>query len=250
MARQASSCYNRSMSRTRIKICGITSPEDAVLAAELGADAIGLNFFAGPRKIDAACGARILAKLPPLITAVALTRGDESAAADCPSVAELLTHEAWGIGAHTFQLYGREHPMGFFGRTPGHFSWWCVVAIARRNDIADAAEFMDLYELKMPTAVVFDTASPTKLGGSGQSFNWNWIAEARAAGELKELPPIILGGGLTPDNVAEAIRIARPYAVDVSSGVEFPGQPGKKDPARLRDFIQAVRSADNETGST
>jgi phosphoribosylanthranilate isomerase len=96
---------------------------------------------------------------------------------------------------------------------------------------------------KKPSAYVLDTASPEKLGGTGQTFNWNWIAEARAAGELEGLPPIILAGGLTPENVAEAIRIARPYAVDVSSGVEVPGKPGIKDPVKMRDFIQAAQSA-------
>jgi phosphoribosylanthranilate isomerase len=98
----------------------------------------------------------------------------------------------------------------------------------------------------LPAAFVLDTASKTQLGGTGQSFNWHWIAEARAAGELTGLPPIILAGGLTPDNVADAIRIVRPYAVDVSSGVEVPGKPGIKDPLKLRDFIQAVRAADAE----
>ena len=91
-----------------------------------------------------------------------------------------------------------------------------------------------------PAALLLDTASP-KLGGTGQPFNWNWIAEARAAGELENL--LILAGGLNPDNVAEAIRIAHPYAVDVASGVEYPNQPGIKDPARVKAFIQAVRSA-------
>src|SRR6185369_13376000 len=94
-----------------------------------------------------------------------------------------------------------------------------------------------------PDALLLDTASKSALGGTGESFNWNWIAEAREAGELNGLPPIILAGGLTPDNVAEAIRIARPYAVDVSSGVEVPGKPGIKDPLKIRDFIQAAKSA-------
>jgi phosphoribosylanthranilate isomerase len=90
---------------------------------------------------------------------------------------------------------------------------------------------------------VLDTSAPGLLGGTGKTFNWHWIAEARDAGELDGLPPMILAGGLTPDNVAEAIRIAKPYAVDVSSGVEVPGKPGIKDPVKMRDFIQAAKSA-------
>ena len=90
-------------------------------------------------------------------------------------------------------------------------------------------------------AVVLDTASPDKLGGTGRPFDCHWIAEAREAGELAGVPPIILAGGLNPDNVAEAIRIAKPYAVDVSSGVEVAGKPGIKDAVKMRDFIQAVQ---------
>ena len=100
------------------------------------------------------------------------------------------------------------------------------------------------------TCLLLDTASAEKLGGTGKAFDWNWIAEARAAGELDGLPPLILAGGLTPDNVADAIRIARPYAVDVSSGVEVAGRPGIKDPIKMRDFIHAVRGADAALAQT
>ena len=129
---------------------------------------------------------------------------------------------------------------GWFVR---HNNYWPVIHVDSRNDIRGLQDIWKPDDL-IPPAILLDTAAAGKLGGTGQSFDWNWIAEARAAGELEGLPPIILAGGLTPDNVAEAIRIARPYAVDVSSGVEFPGQPGIKDPARIKAFVQAVRSCD------
>jgi phosphoribosylanthranilate isomerase len=130
--------------------------------------------------------------------------------------------------------------------------YWSVCPIESRETLSSIKSLIiDLHgtTLKLISymdALVLDTAVKGHLGGTGQSFNWHWIAEARAAGELTGLPPIILAGGLNPDNVADAIRIAKPYAVDVSSGVEVPGKPGIKDPARLRDFIQAVCGADAE----
>src|SRR4051812_34099006 len=99
---------------TRVKICGITRPEDAVLAAELGADAIGLNFVGGPRRIKPAAAALILEALPSFVTPVALTRGDVPVNASFPSIDELLTEVQGRISLTTFQLYGQEHPMGFF----------------------------------------------------------------------------------------------------------------------------------------
>ncbi len=116
---------------------------------------------------------------------------------------------------------------------------WLPLKVENRESIFQLNSRVARLGLR-PGAILLDTAHENKLGGTGQSFNWHWIAEARAAGELAGLPPIILAGGLTPDNVADAIRIAQPYAVDVSSGVEVVGKPGIKDPIKMRDFIQAV----------
>ena len=139
-----------------------------------------------------------------------------------------------------YQIYGQSELRVVDG--DDGFPYWFVAPVATRQSIIDLAVLIGV-ERYCPRAILLDAASPSQLGGTGQSFNWHWIAEAREAGELDGLPPIILAGGLNPDNVAEAIRIARPYAVDVSSGVEVPGKPGIKDPIKMRDFIQAVHGA-------
>jgi phosphoribosylanthranilate isomerase len=231
------------MARTRVKICGITRPEDAALAAELGADAIGLNFVGGPRRINieqaqVICWAnRDRTEVDndgrPIggLEFIALCGVDR---AQCPDVLAWyeLARQTW---PRAYQLYGQP-------REPLLTSvpYWLVMHIADRNSIVEAAVAVGMMKT-LPAALVFDTAAGGKQGGTGKSFDWQWIAEARAAGELEGLPPIILAGGLTPGNVAEAIRIARPYAVDVSSGVEVAGKPGVKDPVKMRDFIQAVQ---------
>jgi len=235
------------MPRTRIKICGITRPEDAALAADLGADAIGLNFFAGPRRIDRDAAHRIGDTVSTLVTLVGLTdryldidRGQGLAVRD-------LMGGYPALRLMVFQTYGID--LDKVGDPGVSYECWPVFRVQSRNFAVDIQVAVEVDTLRgiwphTVTAIVLDTAVKGQLGGTGQTFNWNWIAEARAAGELEGLPPIILAGGLTPDNVAEAIRVARPYAVDVSSGVEFPNQPGKKDPARVKAFIEAVRSTD------
>ena len=242
------------MPRTRIKICGITRPEDAALAADLGADAIGLNFFAGPRKITIARAAEIVDDLLPLMTVVGLLTGPCREIPDPPSAEDLLgiNSRTYSMAVRVFQFYG-DHTYVLYrcGESDWRnaFHYWAVVSVKDRAFPKELARFRPgtrdcKFYRTTPQALVLDTAVPGQLGGTGQTFNWHWIAEARAAGELTGLPPIILAGGLTPDNVADAIRIARPYAVDVSSGVELPGKPGIKDPARLRAFIAAVHSTD------
>ncbi|HUO08825.1 MAG TPA: phosphoribosylanthranilate isomerase [Phycisphaerae bacterium] len=231
------------MLTTRVKICGITRPEDAALAAELGADAIGLNFMAGPRRITVSAAHAILEATPGLVNAVALCRGNQQAKADDPLGLFDVVNASPRLRVTTFQLYGASVQLAADIAEP--FQCWFVFPITSRESLIQPTIMSSNVSGVWPrsvTGVIFDTASE-KLGGTGQSFNWNWIAEARAVGELDNLPPLILAGGLTPDNVADAIRIAKPYAVDVSSGVEIPNKPGIKDPLKLRDFIQAAKSA-------
>ena len=236
------------MPKTRIKICGITRPDDAALAAELGADAIGLNFVGGPREITVIRAFQILQDLPP-ITSVGLADryGPE------PDSSDPLTHHR-SLPLKVLQLYHYKYSDPYFKSQWDRFDYWIVRHVGSREDLRELAGEWALRPGPStqgcivctpiePAALLLDTASIDKLGGTGQPFNWHWIAEARAAGELANLPPLILAGGLTPDNVANAIRIAQPYAVDVSSGVEVPGKPGIKDPAKLLDFIQAAQSA-------
>jgi phosphoribosylanthranilate isomerase len=236
------------MPTTRVKICGITRPEDAALAAEYGADAIGLNFVAGPRLLSGNDAVRILQTIPPMVTPVALIFLDQpymSSWHDAIETASKQLHfEFWH---RVRQIYGLTEDLltrfrkGESTELADHPDTWLPMKVESRESIRNIK--IRLQQLRIrPGALVLDTASTSALGGTGQSFNWNWIAEAREAGELENLPPLILAGGLTPDNVAQAIRIAKPYAVDVSSGVEIPGKPGIKDPLKIRDFIQAAKS--------
>jgi phosphoribosylanthranilate isomerase len=267
------------MPKTRIKICGITRPQDATRALDLGADFLGLNFLGGPRQLTAP-------RAQPILDAVDMGSDFRvrfvslvSAEDVTPEFKELRLKNSPKLSLF-FQEYGwtedkvqRDHKhavdfdkwrienrgtltrlletLGLLQKIALNTSvfvqdlpWtWLPIPVTDRASVLGLAG--TLQRLRMtPAALLLDTASPNHLGGTGQSFNWHWIAEARQAGELTGLPPIILAGGLTPANVADAIRVARPYAVDVSSGVEVPGHPGIKDPAKMRDFIQAVHAAD------
>jgi len=226
--------------------------DDAALAAELGANSFGLNFVGGPRMIDDQKAFELLQALRDRFGREPMP--DRSAFAIPVALVRAPSRRYWQAQWHSdlnylrikrFQLYGEDeidllsHLDDNANRNDGY---WKVMPVFDRSSLAGLSQAVTGLSWK-PQAIVLDTASPDKLGGTGQSFNWHWIAEARAAGELDGLPPLILAGGLTPDNVAEAIRIARPYAVDVSSGVEVPGKPGIKDPIKMRDFIQAAQSA-------
>ncbi len=225
------------MDHTRVKICGITSPEDGAAASAAGADAIGLNFLGGPRRIDLATAAAILEALPPMVSAVALVE------LPWPSALPDLFTRGRGHGPiRHLQIYGDLKNIDFSASPLRTIQLWPVASVAARSDVMKLSNQVRAWGL-IASAVVLDTFNGRQRGGTGTVFNWNWIAEARANGALQGVPPLILAGGLNPDNVGAAIRIARPWAVDVSSGVEFPDQPGRKDPARMRAFIDAVRQA-------
>ena len=220
-----------------VKICGVTRPDDAVMAAEAGAHAIGLNFFAGPRRISVAHGREILLAIPAGVTPVALTARNLAAFPEAPGVGELLAAHLPRL--RTFQIYGAYAPEAASGSGPVFI--WPVRRVDSRAALSEALRGVRRFPAP-PAAVVIDAAVPHALGGVGASFDWHWIEQAREAGELEGLPPMVLAGGLTPENVAEAVRIVRPWAVDVSSGVEVAGKPGVKDPVKMRDFIQAAKS--------
>jgi len=229
---------------TRIKICGITRPQDAALAAELGADAVGLNFFAGPRKITLRQGHEILVALPALITPVALTSGPTDEHPDAPTVPEIragfeIRSVPHPLAIETFQIYGTGL-LALPEPVPPEIKLWAVYHFTSAEGLS-SAPWRGKFD---PQLIVVDKATDGKLGGTGQTLNWAEIG--RAQNKLwysKDVPPIVLAGGLTPENVAEAIRLAHPYAVDVSSGVEVAGKPGVKDPIKMRDFIQAAKGA-------
>ena len=233
------------MFRTRVKICGITRPEDAALAAEFGADAIGLNFFAGPRRVNLDIARQILVQIPPLVTPVGLTSGPSPQYPNAPTFAEIqagaLSGDRGRLNITTFQFYGTEILLAREDMVP--LTLWTVCHV-RPGDIASqVASHLSSLSFSCST-VLLDSASDTQLGGTGRCLDWRAVGDASNLLLQKEaVHQIVLAGGLTPDNVAEAIRIALPYAVDVSSGVEVPGKPGIKDPIKMRDFIQAAQSA-------
>lgn len=203
---------------TRIKCCGMTRVEDAVLAAQLGADAIGMVFTArSKRRVTLEQARAIAAAVPPFVTVVALFMDDE---------ATLVQGVIEAVQPDLLQFHGQE---------PDN---WCA-QFGRRflKAIAMGEGKVALHRLRRyPSAsgLLLDGHGLGEAGGSGKAFDWSLMPRDLAQ-------PLILAGGLTPGNVAEAIRIARPWAVDVASGIE--SAPGVKDPRKLADFIDAVRNA-------
>ncbi len=188
---------------------------------ELGASALGFNLYPpSPRYIAPAAGREIIRRLPPFVFAVGVF-ADETAAKHVASVAR----EA---GVTAVQLHGPRFPAmnGTLERYP------LIRAVAVRENFRPGS----LSALKA-NAFLLDGFDPTLRGGTGKPFDWKLAREAAKFG------PIILAGGLTPENVGQAIREVRPFAVDVASGVE--SAPGRKDPAKLRAFFAAVQDADS-----
>jgi phosphoribosylanthranilate isomerase len=207
---------------TRVKICGMTRLEDARLAVELGAAALGFNFYPpSPRYVAPAVARDMIRRLPPFVTAVGVFANEQ----DDEHVAGVLEQ----AGVRTIQLHGPKFP-----RFDGILQDFVVV---RAVAVGPGFEPECLREVKAG-AFLLDSYNPALPGGTGKTFDWSLAREAQRYGT------IILAGGLTPENVAEAIRIARPFAVDVASGVE--SSPGVKDPAKLRAFFHAVAEADKE----
>lgn len=206
------------MIRVRSKICGITRVEDAMAAVEAGVDAIGLVFYAkSPRAVDIEQAKAIVAALPPFVTSVGLF-------VDMPR--ETLQALLREVPLDLLQFHGDESPADCEG-----FARPYIKALRVRAD-QDVTMMMAPYV--GASGILLDTFVEGVPGGTGASFDWSLVP--RAAGK-----PIILAGGLTPDNVAQAIAQVRPYAVDVSGGVEV--AKGIKDAGRIKAFLQAVHCA-------
>lgn len=210
----------------RVKICGITNLEDALAAVDFGANALGFIFFSGsPRHISVDPAAEIISALPPFISKVGVF-------VDSPVDGVLDIAGATGID--TIQLHGSESPAD------------CVEIAASKLTVVKAfrikeAASLDSLETYRGThgasAFLLDSYVSGQLGGTGAKFNWDLAVKAKLSGT-----PIILAGGLDPENVSDAVSKVAPYAVDVSSGVEI--SPGKKDHNKVRRFIsQAKRTA-------
>lgn len=221
----------------RIKICGITNAEDAAAAAAAGADAIGLNFVGGPRQVATGPAAEILESLPPFVTPVALVR---LTAGQFPDEILELLGQFW---VSHLQLYGDLTSESLEVLARDGFRVIPVLAVQGEAFAGSPLPWQGGLGQVRPHAVLLDTHDPGKAGGTGRTFPWSWLQGARERGELADWPPIMLAGGLDPENVAEAVRTVRPFGIDVSSGVEIQGSPGRKDPARMRLLVEWARAA-------
>jgi phosphoribosylanthranilate isomerase len=202
----------------RIKVCGITNIEDALAAQALGADAIGMVFAESPRRVEKEQAREIVQALPPFVHLIGVFVDEEkSVIEDIADFCRLTV----------LQFHGSESPeyCAGFGRLVIK-----AFRISQREDI----ERLKPYQGKV-SAFLLDTYHPVFAGGTGQAFDWDMAKEAGKIG------PIILAGGLNPDNIEAAIRAVKPYAVDVSSGVEM--TPGKKDHDKMRLFIERAQQA-------
>ena len=213
---------------TRVKICGITNVEDARAAVDYGADALGFIFVPDtPRYIGGDFRlTSLLADIPPFVAKVAV----------CMSPGQIVESPEL-MEFNAAQFYQED---GFMEAIGGQ-QWIYACRIKNESSLTEiilTEEKSRVHPLKHSHALLLDTYHKDKLGGSGETFNWDLAVEAKKRFNL----PIILAGGLTADNVEEAIAKVQPYAVDVSSGVE--AEPGRKDHAKLRAFIRAVRRAD------
>lgn len=213
------------MSKVRIKFCGVTTPDDIRMVAEAGADAVGLNFFPqSPRYVDPRNAAGLLRALPPLVDAVGVFVG-------------LRTRQvcalAYQLGLRSIQCFGDMEDI----EDCSPFQRIAAFRVKDRSSLAGMERYLEkCREAKvLPGAVLVDAHVDGQLGGTGHTAPWELLAGVNPG------VPLILAGGLRPENVAEAIRIVRPYAVDVASGVE--SGPGKKDLDKVRRFIDAVRRA-------
>jgi phosphoribosylanthranilate isomerase len=199
----------------RIKICGITNLEDALAAIEYGADALGFVFHPkSPRVVTPEIAKTIVSALPPFITIVGVFVDEDK------SKIEKIVMD---VGIDIVQLHGTETP---------ETCQMCrkVIKAIRVKDLTDL-ESLRKYKV---SAFLLDTYSPYTIGGTGQIFNWDIAVEAKKIGR------IILAGGLTPENVEEAIKWVQPYGVDIATGVEA-NKKGKKDHEKLKSFIERAR---------
>ena len=200
-----------------VKICGITNEPDARAAVEAGADALGFVFCpSSPRCVSLETAAKVSSELPPFVVRVGVF-------VNAPE--DLVLTAMRGCRLNMLQFHGDESPE------------YCLkfgLMSMKAFRVRDAASLESVTEY--PTdAWLLDAFAPDRVGGTGETFNWDLALAAQRHGR-----PIFLAGGLTPENVAQAIRKVQPFGVDVSSGVE--ASPGRKDPAKVKAFIAAAKS--------
>jgi phosphoribosylanthranilate isomerase len=223
------------MPRTRIKICGIRRPQDALAAADAGADAIGLVFYARARRhIDLETARQILRALPAFVTPVGVFVDQDS---------ESVRQIAADLHLGHIQLHGHEEP----SHVAALRQFSVLKAIKTSKDTLRAEldfwrESIASLDLRNLKALVLESPSGAAdaPGGTGQENDWSIIEQTQRAGAFENLPPIIVAGGLTPQNVADVIQRIHPCAVDVSTGVEE--RLGEKSAAKIKQFVDAVFS--------
>jgi phosphoribosylanthranilate isomerase len=203
----------------RIKICGITNEEDGLAAAKFGADALGFVFAPSPRRISVERAREIVNVLPPLVQTVGVFVNEDP---------EKVLSTAAACGLDILQFHGDESAAycSSFDRRVIK-----AVRLQSRDDLDKLSKYVNVVD-----ALLLDTYVPNKLGGTGITFDWKLAVKARRYGR------IILAGGLNPENVAAAISMVKPYAVDASSGLEQ--SPGAKDHEKMAQFMrEAIQAA-------
>jgi phosphoribosylanthranilate isomerase len=209
----------------RVKICGVTRPDDLTAAVEAGADAVGLNFHpASPRHVTPEAAGPLLHALPPFVEPVGVFVRQTVAG---------LTPLLERLGRlHTIQMHGGEYEAA----DPFPYRYVPAFQVRDRADLGSITEYLDVCRREgwAPGAVLIDGYAPGLVGGTGRAAPWEILADFRPG------VPVILAGGLTPENVAEAVRAVRPWAVDVASGVEQ--SPGSKDAEKV--IAEAREAAD------
>lgn len=203
--------------RVRGKICGLTRVEDVLVAANAGADAVGFVFAPGPRQLQPLAARELVAAVPAWVSRVGVFGPDQKK--DAPAIAEACRLD-------TIQLHGPPDP-AFCAYYRGRFSMVQALA-ANQHGVDRLQELLDELAPHVD-AILLDTAHKGQLGGTGEKFDW------RLLNILKSPKPLIVAGGLGPDNLGELLASYKPWGVDVSSGVE--ATPGVKDHAKVRAFL-------------
>jgi phosphoribosylanthranilate isomerase len=219
------------MQRVRVKIEGLREPRDAMRVAQMGADAVGLVFADSPRWVSPEQARAVVDILPPWVATVGVF-------VDADAFAINRVVERTRIGY--VQLHGDEPP-----EIVAEVDRPCIKAFRVRDEnwLAGIRDWLSGVTAPMNlAAVLLDAYAPDARGGTGRKFSWELVADARAAGAMAGLDPIILAGGLDAHCVGRAIDIVQPWAVDVASGVEK--SPGIKDFGKVEDFIRATREGD------
>jgi len=202
----------------RIKVCGITNERDALWAVKLGVNALGFIFAESPRRVCPGVVKKIISLLPPFISRVGVFVNEDK---------EKVREIAQTCSLTSLQFHGEESPSYC-----QEFKWKVIKSFR----VKDEEILKEIPQYKVD-AYLLDTYSVNKYGGTGKTFNWEIAQKVKKLGV-----PIILSGGLNPDNIVRAIIEVKPYAVDVSSGVEK--ERGKKDYQKLKDFVRKVRRQD------